>query len=970
MKIHYLLKLVLVGCCVALMSLIPKSAKAQLGSSVIVGYFHNWNNATAPYIRLRDVNPKYNVVNVAFATAVSFTDMTMTFAPTMQTKTEFIADMRTLQAAGVRVQISIGGADAPVELKTTADRDKFVSSMKAIITEYGFDGYDIDLEGTSVILDSGDNNFKTPTTPKIVNIISASRDIVNYFRGQGKNFWLTSAPETQYVQGGYGTYGTAFGGYLPVLYGIRDLLTFVHVQYYNTGSQIALDEKVYSQGTADFIVSMTEMLLKGFPVARNTANVFPALREDQVAFGLPATNTGAAPAGGYVSPTEVTKALNYLMKGTSFGGQYVTSKSYPSIRGIMTWSVNWDKTQGDAFVNAYYSYFSGLGGGNLSPSVSISSPTNNQSFSAGANITISASASDSDGTVSKVEFFQGATKLGEDTSSPYSYVWSNVPIGSFSLTAKAIDNLNATNTSSAVSITVTGVVTQSPYGGTVRNIPGKVEAEHYDVGGQGVAYNDLTAGNAGTALRTDDVDIENSTDTGIGQNVGWMQAGEWLEYTVNVTTAGAYTLQARVAATAARKTFHVEMDGVNISGTITVPNTTGWQTWQTVPVTTSSLTTGQKVMRMFADQGDFNINYFEFATAGGGNTAPTTSITSPTSGTIYNAPASITINANSSDNVSVAKVDFYNGATLLFSDTSSPYQYVWSNVGAGTYSLTTKATDNQGAIGTSDVVTVTVNGSNPAPTTSITSPTSGTLFTAPASITINANATDNISVAKVDFYNGSTLLGTDTSSPYQYAWGGVGAGTYSLTTKATDNEGAVGTSAVITVTVTLVASGNCTTTPQYVSSGGNYVPGSVVKNVGSQYECRPWPYSGWCNAAAVAYAPGTGTNWSDAWILKGSCSARTAEIILEETVVEANDVSLYPNPGVSGKEHAVTLVFNSNQGNVQVNLLNANGVNVFINSYRDVKTTLRVELPPLSNGLYIIHSKSEKKNAVKKYLIK
>ena len=342
---------------VALFGLLVFCFDAQAQSRVIVGYFQNWNNASAPYVRLRDVDARYNVVDIAFATPVSASDMTMGFTPTQQSKTEFIADMRILQGQGRKVLISVGGADAPVELNTTADKDKFVASMKALVTDYGFDGFDIDLEGNSVILNAGDTNFKSSTTPKIVNLIAAARDITTYFRGLGKDFWLTSAPETQYVQGGYGNYGTAFGCYLPVLYGVRDLLTFVHVQYYNTGSQNALDGQVYAQSTPDFIVAMTDMLLRGFPVAGNAANVFPALRQDQVAFGLPATGAGAAPAGGYVTPADVTKALNYLVKGISYGGMYTLAATYPNLRGIMTWSVNWDLSQGNPFVTNASNFF-------------------------------------------------------------------------------------------------------------------------------------------------------------------------------------------------------------------------------------------------------------------------------------------------------------------------------------------------------------------------------------------------------------------------------------------------------------------------------------------------------------------------------------------------------------------------------------------------------------------------------------
>lgn len=256
----------------------------------------------------------------------------------------------------------------------------------------------------------------------------------------------------------------------------------------------------------------------------------------------------------------------------------------------------------------------------------------------------------------------------------------------------------------------------------------------------------------------------------------------------------------------------------------------------------------------------------------GNNASPTATITSPANNAVFNAPASITINATASDSDgTISKVDFYNGSTLLGTDTSSPYSFTWTNVAAGSYVLTTRATDNGNATGTSSIVNITVNNvSNPAPTTSITSPANGATFTAPASITITANASDNGSVTKVDFYNGSTLLGTDTSSPYTFTWSNVAAGSYSLTSVATDNQGATGTSPVASITVNGGTSG-CAA-PQYVENGG-YVAGSRVKNAGNQYECRAWPYSGWCNGQAAAYAPGTGSAWADAWTLVGPCSS-------------------------------------------------------------------------------------------------
>ncbi len=187
------------------------------------------------------------------------------------------------------------------------------------------------------------------------------------------------------------------------------------------------------------------------------------------------------------------------------------------------------------------------------------------------------------------------------------------------------------------------------------------------------------------------------------------------------------------------------------------------------------------------------------------NVAPTTSITSPANNATSNtAPTSITINANAADSDgNVAKVDFYNGTTLLGSDDATPYTFTWTNVAVGTYTLTTKATDNDGAVGTSAAITVTVTSPNTAPTVNITSPANNaTVNGTPAIISITANAADaNGTVSKVEFFNGTTLLFSDAIGPYEYSWTGVEAGTYTITAVATDNGGASTTSAPVVITV-------------------------------------------------------------------------------------------------------------------------------------------------------------------------
>ncbi len=185
------------------------------------------------------------------------------------------------------------------------------------------------------------------------------------------------------------------------------------------------------------------------------------------------------------------------------------------------------------------------------------------------------------------------------------------------------------------------------------------------------------------------------------------------------------------------------------------------------------------------------------------NQPPSVSLTAPTSGTTAIAPATFNLAANASDpNGSIQRVEFYQGSTLLGSDTSAPYTFAWTGVAAGSYSITARAYDNQGASTTSAAASVTVTAPNQPPSVALTAPTSGTVVTAPAALTLTAAASDaDGSIARVEFYRGTTLLTTDTTAPYSYAWTGVPAGTYSLSARAYDNLGAVTTSAAASVTV-------------------------------------------------------------------------------------------------------------------------------------------------------------------------
>jgi hypothetical protein len=147
-------------------------------------------------------------------------------------------------------------------------------------------------------------------------------------------------------------------------------------------------------------------------------------------------------------------------------------------------------------------------------------------------------------------------------------------------------------------------------------VPGTIQAENFDNGGQGVGYKDLTGGNSGGAYRSTDVDIENTSDAGGGYNVGFIDTGEFLKYTINVNTPGTYTVSLRVASAASGGSYHLELQGINVSGTKSFPGTGGWQTWTTVTVPNIFFSSGQKVLKVVIDGGGWNLNWVQVGSGG------------------------------------------------------------------------------------------------------------------------------------------------------------------------------------------------------------------------------------------------------------------------------------------------------------------------------------------------------------------
>ncbi|SDG59236.1 Chitinase [Sinosporangium album] len=340
----------------------------QLPKRVMVGYLHASFANGSGYTKMRDVPNEWDVINLAFGEPTSVTSGDIRFAqcpaaecPNVESEADFIAGIREKQALGKKVLISIGGQNGQVQLTSTGARDKFVQSVSAIIDKYGLDGLDIDFEGHSLSLNAGDTDFRNPTTPVIVNLIEAIRALKARY---GKNFVLTMAPETFFVQLGYQFYGPGpnnaadprAGSYLPVIHALRNDLTLLHVQDYNSGPIKGLDDQFHTMGTHDFHVAMTDMLLAGFPIMGNQANVFPPLRQNQVAIGLPAAPWAG---NGFTTVAEVQKAFDCLAKGTNCG-PYRPRGVYPDLRGLMTWSINWDRYNNFEFSRQHRAYLNAL----------------------------------------------------------------------------------------------------------------------------------------------------------------------------------------------------------------------------------------------------------------------------------------------------------------------------------------------------------------------------------------------------------------------------------------------------------------------------------------------------------------------------------------------------------------------------------------------------------------------------------
>jgi chitinase len=288
----------------------------SLPAHLLMGYWQDFTNGATP-LTLAQVPSSYNLVAVAFGDSdstpgqVTFSlDAGLAAALGGYTQQQFINDIQTLQSRGQRVILSVGGQNGTISVDDATSASNFASSVDGLIKQYGFNGVDIDLEN------GVDPAFMASALEQLESDV-------------GSGLIITLAPQTVDTQ-------SAGDDYFALALDIKSILTMINTQYYNSGTMNGCDGNVYAEGTENFMTALACTELEG------------GLSPAQVGLGLPASSSAAG--SGYVSPAVVNDALNCLAAKQNCGS-FVPPTTWPGIRGVMTWSINWDAANGYNFAD-------------------------------------------------------------------------------------------------------------------------------------------------------------------------------------------------------------------------------------------------------------------------------------------------------------------------------------------------------------------------------------------------------------------------------------------------------------------------------------------------------------------------------------------------------------------------------------------------------------------------------------------
>lgn len=293
---------------------VSNAVETRQSQQWLTGYWHNFDNGSV-VMPLSEIPSAYNLVAIAFADNHPELDGGITFDLATNelngyTDAQFRDDIAAIQAEGRKVIISVGGEVGHVDVTNPTQAQNFADTTYDLMQDYGFDGVDIDLEHG---IDAD-------------HLTNALRDLSDRV---GPDLIIAMAPQTIDFQ-------SPSAGYYRLADNISDILTIVNMQYYNSGSMLGCDGGVYHQGTSDFVAAQACIQLE------------MGLSPDQVGLGLPAVPSAAG--GGYMPPSDIIAALDCLEAGTNCGS-FSPDTPYGPIGGVMTWSINWDATNGYAFAD-------------------------------------------------------------------------------------------------------------------------------------------------------------------------------------------------------------------------------------------------------------------------------------------------------------------------------------------------------------------------------------------------------------------------------------------------------------------------------------------------------------------------------------------------------------------------------------------------------------------------------------------
>lgn len=331
---------------------------AQLPEKVLVGYWHAWHQTTMPMIPLTEVDDRYNVICLSFAGATDGNINTLNFNYSPWGTMAYYNlnllknDIQTVKQQGKVILLSVGGANNSFRLTSVTEKNTFVSRMKTIIADLGVDGIDIDLEQTDYLCPGNLDTKVNINSPwlHMQLLIDGTKELLDWYQDTySKKMILTTAPEVFYTSGGLSPWNPCSGAFLPYLEALKDEMDLVMVQLYNSGPNYSIQYNLYNSsteytvGTVEFVVSQTEAMIEGFTFRSNhprLSGTFTGFPASKIAVALPANNCSAG--SGYLNPANVQTAVRLLRGEQNTGSTYPLAKTYPNLRGLMTWSINQD----------------------------------------------------------------------------------------------------------------------------------------------------------------------------------------------------------------------------------------------------------------------------------------------------------------------------------------------------------------------------------------------------------------------------------------------------------------------------------------------------------------------------------------------------------------------------------------------------------------------------------------------------